>query len=91
MIENDKIMQDKVAEMQEFVSKYADSSNPALDMMKDTFRRSIENKIPEGVDVATRMSDDGTTISFDLVQANPDSSEKPWINRDLDECIDSCE
>ena len=91
MLENDKIMQDKMAEMQEFVSKYKDSPNPALDMMKDTFRRSIENKVPDGCEVATKMSDDGATISFDLVQTNPDSSKKPWINRDLDECIDSCE
>ena len=91
MVENDKIMQDKMAEMQAFVSKYAGSSNPALDIMCDRVKEDIEKTFPDSCIVGTRMSEDNNTLSVDIAQVNPDSSEKPWINRDLDECIDSCE
>ena len=91
MIENDKIMQDKMAEMREFVNKYAGSYNPALDIMCDGVKESIEKTLPDSCIVDTRVSEDNKTLSVDIIQVNSDSSEKPWINRDLDECIDSCE
>ena len=91
MIQNDKTREEKIAEMQAFVSKYAGSFNPALDIMCDRVKEGIEKTLPDSCIVDTRMSDDNNTLSVDIVQVNPDSSEKPWINRDLDECIDSCE
>lgn len=93
MLESNKngVTQDYDAEMQNFISKYADTSNPALGMLSDTIRKDIEKNLPGSCMVATRMSEDNNILSVDIVQVNPDSSEKPWINRDLDECIDSCE
>ena len=65
-----KNKQDKITEIQNFVSKYADSSAPALGMLSDTIRKDIENKLPGSCMVATRMSEDNTILSIDLVQKN---------------------
>lgn len=93
MLESNKngVARDYVAEIQNFVSKYADSYNPELGIMCDRIRESIEKILPDSCIVATRMSEDNNILSIDIVQVNSDSSEKPWINRDLDEIIDSCE
>ena len=60
--------QDKIAEMQNFVSKYKDSHNPALDMLIDTAKNSFGKNLPDGFGVVPRMSEDGTILSIDLVQ-----------------------
>lgn len=52
---------------QKLISEYTGSCVPELGIIGDNVRKSIEEVLPDNCIIATRMSEDNTILSIDVV------------------------